>query len=79
MRGRAARRERVPARSPGLLLIGALVLPTVVLAFILQDNVSIDGRGWELALTAVHLPLALPWALLGWAVWVRAGRPAGAH
>jgi hypothetical protein len=55
---------------PGLLLlIGALVLPTVVLAFILQDNVSTGGRAWELAVTAVHLPLALARALLGWAVW----------
>jgi hypothetical protein len=78
--GVAARREGVPARAPSLpLLVGALVLPTVVLAFFLQDYVSTGGRTWDVTLTAIHLPLALAWMLLGWAVWADAVRPAGAR
>jgi hypothetical protein len=66
--GVAARPWQLPAANHALL-IGVLVVPTFVLETMLQDELSTDGRMWDLALTSVHVPLTLAWIRMGWAVW----------
>ena len=68
--GRAAGRPWLPVRAPWLpRLVGYLVLPTVVIAAVLQDGVSTGGPAWDWGLAAVRVPLALAWVLLGAAMW----------
>jgi hypothetical protein len=66
--GVAARPSQLPAAiyAP---LIGVLVVPIFVLATVLQDELSTGGPMWDLALTAVHVPLTLARIRIGWAVW----------
>lgn len=73
--GRSLSRARIFPPVPALLLIaGWLVVPTVVVAAVLQDWVSTGGRVWDLALTGTHLPLTLTLVWLGWVVWTGPGR-----